>query len=86
MSSIRNNRSIWALIMLMLVSASLHMVLLALHFVITLDYTPFNFFRIIGFDLFYPTFVASDSSWYISVITVVGIYLFAYLFLVRQKK
>jgi hypothetical protein len=85
MSFLRNKPSIQAVIMLMLVSAVLHMLVLALHFLMTLDYAPFNFFRIIGLDIFYPDFVASNSSGYISVITIVGIYFFSYLFLSQKK-
>lgn len=85
MSLIRNNRSVQAIILLMLVSAALHMLVLAVHFVITLDYAPFNFFRIIGLDIFYPNFVASDISGYISVVTIGIIYVFAYMFLTKEK-
>jgi hypothetical protein len=58
---------------------------LALHFIITLDYSPFNFFRIIGLDIFYPNFVASNISGYISVATIGIIYIFAYMFLTKGK-
>lgn len=85
MSFLKNYPSIQAVMLLMFISAVLHMLVLALHFVLTLDYTPFNFFRIIGLDIFYPDFVASNSSGYFSVLTIVGIYFLSYLFLSRKK-
>lgn len=81
----KHNRPLQALVLLMLLSAFLHMVVLALHFLITLDYTPFNFFSIIGLNIFYPNFVASPLSGYLSVVVVISIY-FLFLFILRNRK
>lgn len=76
---------IQAFIKLMFFSAGIHLVILAIYFLQTGDSAPLNFFRIIGLDLFYPDFVASKTSGYVSVITTVGIYLCMYFFFAKQK-
>lgn len=80
----KNNRFVHALVFLMFFSAVIHMVVLALHFIMTKDYTPFNFFRIIGLDLFYPNFVSSSGL--LSVITIISIYVFSYKYLTKKNR
>lgn len=82
----KNKRGVQALVLLMLISAVLHMVVLCINFVVNQDYAPFNFFRIIGLDIFFPEFVANPPSNYISVIVILGIYFLSYIYLTKKQK
>lgn len=84
MSLVKKNKIIKSALLLMLLSAFLHMGLLALHFLITFDATPFNFFRIIGLDYFFPNFVMSSFGNYIAASLVVVLYAGIY-FLVSKR-
>jgi hypothetical protein len=86
MSKLRNNTTIEAGLLLMLMSAFIHMGVLALHFLITFDASPFNFFRIIGLDLFFPVFVSSVIGNYVAAALVVILFLGLYRYVHRIKK
>lgn len=85
MKSFFNNKFFQALLLLMLISAIIHMVVLGIYFIFTLDYSPFNFFRIIGLNLFYPEFVSSPYSASFSIFSIICIYFFSYLFLTNKQ-
>lgn len=69
----------------MLISAALHVCILVIYFVRTLDYSSLNFFEIIGLNLFYPAFVSSILGSYLSVIVTLGIYFLVYIFATPKK-
>lgn len=85
MSPLRTNRFIQAFLYLMLISAALHVCILIIHFIVTLDPSSLNLFEIIGLNLFYPVFVSSIFGNYLSVIVTLGIYFLAYIFLTPKK-
>ena len=86
MSLLKKNKIIRSGLTLMLLSAFLHMGILALHFLFTFDASPFNFFKIIGLDLFYPNFVSSVSGNYIASIVVIVLYIGIYSNLFKKIK
>lgn len=85
MSLLKKNKIIHSGLLLMLLSAFLHMGILALHFLFTFDSTPFNFFRIIGLDLFFPDFVFSTLGNYTASICVVMLFAYIYIIFLKEK-
>jgi hypothetical protein len=61
MNSIAKNRYFDAFLKLMLLSAILHMGVLAINFILRGDHAPFNFFTIIAAQLFVPG-LASEQA------------------------
>ena len=86
LSSCKNNKFIRAFVLLMLISAVLHMGILFVHFIVTFDVSPFHFFRIIELDIFFPEFVASVVGEYVSAAVVTILFLFGFFFAVSTKK
>lgn len=68
----------------MLISAMLHMGILAIHFLATLDAEPFNFFRIIGLDYFFSEFVNSSIGNYCA--SVAALVLYGFIYILTPKK
>lgn len=62
MRNIAKNRYLDALLKLMLLSAVIHMTVLAVYFVLYLDLSRFNFFKIVALDLFYPQLVTTHLT------------------------
>ena len=83
---LKNNKIIHAGLLLMLLSAFLHMGILALHLLFTFDASPFNFFKIIGLDLFFPVFVSSAFGSYVAGILVVILFLGLYRYVSKIRK
>lgn len=79
-------KSIQALIALMLFSALLHMLILAVYFFMTRDSVPLNFFSIIGLDLFFPTSLTSPFSSLASVLVTLGIYCSFYYYFSHDRR
>ncbi len=69
----------------MLISAALHMIVLGIHSAVVWTISDFNFFKIIGIDIFYPDFVLSPISLHISFFLSAGIFLGAYFFLTKKN-
>ena len=80
MISLNHNRIVKAFIGLMVVSAALHIAILFVNYVVRHDTTPFNFFKIIELDMFFPHFVESIVGSYTSVITVTTLFILAYVY------
>jgi hypothetical protein len=57
-----------------LVSASLHLAILLGYSLATLNPKVLNYFNILDFDLFFPSFVSSGLSDIFSVLIVVGLF------------
>ncbi len=85
MNFLKHNKIIQAFAYLVFVSAVLHMAILAIRYVVTSDIGLFNFFSIIGLNLFYPNFVDSSSGLYVSSFTALGIYLMIYFYIHNKK-
>lgn len=86
MSSLKKNKIIQSALLLMLLSAFLHMGLLAIHFLMTLDAAPFNFFRIIGLDYFFPDFVLSSFGNYVASVLVIVLYIVIYVVVKKRSR
>lgn len=86
MISNRYNRFVQAVLYLMLISAGLHMIILGVHSLLVRNTLDFNFFKIIGVDIFYPDFVSSPNSQHISFFVSIGIFLFSYFFFTKKNK
>lgn len=84
MKPIVKNRYLDALLKLMLLSAVLHMVVLAVYFVVYGDASHFNFFKIIALDLFFPE-LASDFMHLYSLLIGVWLYVFLFYFFTHKK-
>ena len=85
MNPIVKNRHLDALLKLMLLSAVLHMAVLAIYFVLHVDATRFNFFKIINIDLLYPRLVTNSLTNFYSTVVMVVLYLFFYTFSSKRK-
>lgn len=79
------NRLVQALLYLMLISAALHMVILGIHSLSVFNTLDFNFFKIIGLDIFYPDFVASALARKLSFTVGVSVFVGSYFFLTKKK-
>lgn len=86
MNSIVKNRYIDTLLKLMLLSAVIHMIVLAVYSVSNNDFTSFNFFTIVGLDLLFPQIVANDCQYLYSFVTVLCLYILLYYFLNSKNK
>ncbi len=84
MVSFVHNKIIRALFYLMFVSAVLHLILLGISFIVKPDFGLFNFFSIIGLNLFYPDFVFSRLGLIVSSLTAFCIYCIIF-FLLKNK-
>ncbi len=80
------NRFVQAFLYLMLISAALHICVAVVHFLVSGDYTSFNFFRITELSIFFPSFVDSIFGQYCAAFIALCLYAFAYIFLTQGKK
>ena len=80
------NRYIDALLKLMLLSAIIHMIVLAWYSVVYNDFTLFNFFTIVGIDLLFPQIVTSDCQYVYSFAIVLCMYAVLFYLLNRKSK
>lgn len=86
MISSNYNRFFQALLYLMLISAALHMIILGVHSILVFNILDFNFFKIIGLDIFYPDFVASAIAMKLSFVVIICIYVSAYFLVTKNQK
>ena len=86
MISTRYNRLVQALLYLMFISAALHMVILGIHSLMVFTAVDFNFFKIIGLDIFYPDFVASALARKLSFLVGTSVFIGSYFFLAKKQK
>ena len=75
-----------AFMKLMLVSAIVHLVVLAFYYMKTQDAVPLNFFSIVGLDLFFPALVTSEYAGVFSIVATVGIYVVLFIFFVHENR
>lgn len=85
MNSIVKNRYFDALLKLMLLSAVLHMFTLFVYFLIHLDASRFNFFKIINIDLFFPELITNQYTNMYSIILGIFLYICLYYFFTKKK-
>jgi uncharacterized membrane protein len=86
MKSISHLRPVRAFILLMLTSAVIHLVTLAIYFVQTHDSIPLNFFSIVGFDLFFPSLVTSPFATIYSLVATISIYSILFFFFTHENR
>lgn len=79
------SRFMKAFIGLMLLSAVLHLIVLAVYFLKTKDSIPLNFFSIIGANLFFPALVTSPFAPLYSFITSIVLYIVIFLFFTHEN-
>jgi|GEM_PF-751963 hypothetical protein len=83
---IMNNRYIKALTGLVLLSASIHIVILVIYSIINLDIRYLNYFNIIDVDLFLPEIADGPLSQILSIITIVVVFIVIYAGLTKKNK
>ncbi len=81
-----NNRYIKALAGLVLLSASIHIVILIIYSIINLDIRYLNYFNIIDVDLFLPEVGDGLLSQILSIITITVVFIVIYAGLTKKKK
>lgn len=81
-----NNRYIKALTGLVLLSASIHIVILVIYSITNWDIRYLNYFNIIDVDLFIPEVVDGLLSQILSMVTIVVIFIVIYAGLKKKKK
>ena len=86
MKSFFSSRPIKAFILLMLTSAVIHLVTLAVYFVQTHDAVPLNFFSIVGFNLFFPSLVMSPFANMYSLVATLSIYSILFFFFTHENR
>ncbi len=79
-------RYIQALVGLMFLSAVIHMIVLIIYCIKTGDGTPFNFFSIVGADLFFPILTQGNYAMMYSSITMMVLYGVIYLFFTHENR
>lgn len=85
MNPIVKNRRFDALLKLMLLSAVLHMAILFVYFVVHLDASRFNFFKITDIDLFFPELTSNSYSNVYSLLVGILLYTLIYYFFTKKK-
>ena len=86
MKVLDSSRFLRACVLLMLTSAVLHLLTLAVYFIMTHNGVPLNFFSIIGFDLFWPTLVHSPFAAVYSYSATIGLFLVLYFFFTHENR
>lgn len=71
---------------LALFSAIIHMLLLAIFSIKTLDFSRFNFFDIIDLDLFFPNVAHGASSQILSIAIGIIVFIFFYRYSLKHRK
>lgn len=79
-------RFIRALILLMFLSAVIHVVVLVMYFVKTGDVSPFNFFSIVGAHLFFPILVSSHLATLVSFVVAASLYAIIFFFFTHENR
>lgn len=80
------SRYLRAFFKLMILSAVLHLIILACYFVITHDPVPLNIFSIIGANLFFPALVLNEHANLYSFIVTMLVYIVIFLFFTHENR
>lgn len=75
-----------AFIKLMLVSAVIHLVVLAIYFGLTQDSVPLSFYSIVGLNLFFPYLVTGPFANFYSILTIVIVYCIILFFFNHENR
>jgi hypothetical protein len=84
--NILKNRFVSALLILMLLSAAIHLVLLAIYAITNRNLESVNLFGIIGIDLNFPKVTNGAISQWLSLAVIVAAYLIIYFFFTKKKE
>ena len=79
-----SNKYILALKNVMLFSAIIHMIMIAIYSIVKLNTVKFNFFDILDLDLFFPNMIKGNLSQIFSIIAFVIVYCIFY-FINKEK-
>lgn len=79
-----SNKYIVALKNVMLFSAIIHMIMIAIYSIVKLNTIKFNFFDILDLDLFFPNIIKGNLSQIFSIIAFIIVYCI-FLFLIIRK-
>lgn len=79
-----SNKYIIALKNVMLFSAIVHMIMIAIYSIVKLNTVKFNFFDILDLDLFFPNMIKGNLSQVFSIIAFVIVYCL-FLFIKKEK-
>jgi hypothetical protein len=79
------NRFVAAVVILVLLSAAVHLVLQAAYAISHFDFSSISIFRIIGVDLYFPHLTSGTISHIISILITVCAYLIIFFFLTLYK-
>ena len=82
----KRNRFFDAVLKLMLLSAIIHMVILAIYILMTGDTSKLSFFKIVAIDLFYPSLGNTSIGHFLSFLAVVVLYILVYIFFTNKDK
>ena len=81
-----SNKYIVALKNVMLFSAIIHMIMIAIYSIVNLNTVKFNFFDILDLDLFFPNIIKGNLSQIFSIIAFVIVYCIFYFINMEKKK
>ncbi len=79
-----SNKYIVALKNVMLFSAIIHIIMIAIYSIVKLNTIKFNFFDILDLDLFFPNIIKGNLSQIFSIIAFIIVYCI-FLFLIIRK-
>ncbi len=81
-----SNKYIVALKNVMLFSAIIHMIMIAIYSIVKMNTSKFNFFDILDLDLFFPNIIKGNLSQIFSIIAFVIVYCIFYFINMEKKK
>ncbi len=81
-----SSRILRSLGILLLLSAAIHLVLLAVHSLATFSFEAFNLFDILDLDLFFPDIAKGAASFTLSTVVTLGILTVIYRFTPKSAK
>ena len=85
MESIVKNRYIDAFLKFLLLSAFVHLLALALQFLIKRNFNVFNYFSIVGLDAFFPQLSNGLMINLVSNVLIIFIYILIFLFFTKKN-
>ncbi|MBI3034345.1 hypothetical protein HYY72_04240 [Candidatus Woesearchaeota archaeon] len=84
MIMLSKNRVLDALLKFVVISAAVHLIVLAAYSLKTGQFTWLNYFKMIGIDLFFPNVLESPQATFLSMTTVAALYILIF-FLFTKK-
>ena len=84
MIQIVKNRYLDALLKFILLTAIMHVVLLIIFSIVTLNVVPLNYFNILDLDSFFPNVIEGTLSQVLSVVVMVALYLAIFSFYTKR--